>query len=38
MVGRNAHIFGIYLGSTRLGDSVLSVTGSGRMPGEMGLP
>lgn len=38
MAGQNAHIFGIHPGWTRLGDSVLSVTGNGRMPDAMGLP
>jgi hypothetical protein len=38
MAGQNARIFGIHPGLTRLGDSVLSVIGNGRMPGAMGLP
>lgn len=38
MAGQNARIFGKLLDLTRLEDSVLSVTDSGRMPGVRGLP
>jgi hypothetical protein len=38
MAGQTARIFGIHPDSTRLVDSVLSVTGNGRTPGVRALP